>query len=641
MSTTQALNRKSRCAGGALAISLSIAAASTANAQQFTRNVGFGDSYVDTGTIVNLVGAPLTSYYPTGRFSGGTNFFDTTSSLLGIPQVNYALGGATTGTTGFNGLPNLGFTTEVGAFVAGGGRLSATDLVTISIGGNDARAYYQAGGTVAGAGASANTAAAQATAGINGLVGAGARTIVFTAGNVGLLPETAGYAANGLPNAIPVATAYSAAYNSAMQTSLAAVAAKGVRVEYVDQSLVLNAILANPSATTIRQTICSTACIGNPALASQYLFYFDGIHLTSAGFEILGKYVVNRLNAPLTFAATGQTGVSTVKGFASTMLGRADLFASQASVATSVAPGGSMNLGMGSSSEPAMALGAGGGAAASGKGLQAYILAKGGIDQTGATSINPSYSTISDGGTIGLEYKYSRSLMAGIALDYTNATSRLANAAGRTSVDAYQIGLYASYNPSNFFAQGVVSYGTQSYKNARAGVLLGDLTSTPSGNSAAAAAKVGYLFNTGALRVGPIAGLTYASSTTKAYTETGDAALALSVGKQTVEALVGSAGIQMRAPIAIAGQTLLPYLNLTAEQDFKGNGRSVQYSATSAPLIVNTFNIDDGSRKTYGRIAGGVSADVTSGTAVNLSLSQTFGQGTNSFNAVGGVAIRF
>jgi outer membrane lipase/esterase len=640
LTAAHASNRQTKRRHRALLAALSLAATTPVIAQQFTRNVGFGDSYVDTGTIVNLVGAPLTSYYPTGRFSGGTNFFDTTSSLLGIPQVNYALGGATSGTTGFNGLPNLGFTTEVAGFVGSGQRFSSTDLVTISIGGNDARGYYQTGGTLAGVGASATNAAAQATAGINALAGAGAKTIVFTAGNVGLLPETAAYGSG----AQTVATAYSAAYNSAMQTSLAAVAARGVRVEYIDQSLVLNAILANPAATTIRNTICSAACIGNPALASQYLFYFDGIHLTSAGFEVLGKYVVNRLNAPLTFAAVGQTGVSTVKGFASTMLGRADLFAAQASVATSVAPASTMNLGMGaSSSEPAMAVGMNSGAASSGKGLQAYILAKGGIDQAGATSINPSYSTISDGGTIGLEYKYSRALMAGIALDYTNATSRLANAAGRTSVDAYQLGLYAAYNPSNFFAQGLVSYGTQSYKNTRAGVLLGDVTSTPSGTSAAAAAKIGYLFDTysGALRIGPIAGLTYASSTTKAYTEAGDAALTLSVGKQTVEALVGSAGIQMRAPIRLAGQTLLPYLNLTAEQDFKGNGRSVQYSATSAPLIINTFNIDDRSHKTYGRIAAGVSADVTSNAALNLSLSQTFGQGANSFNAVGGISIRF
>src|SRR5713226_5535669 len=57
----------------------------------------FGDSYADTGNLIKIIGPQ--AIYPTGRFSGGTNFVDTTSSLLGIPQNNFAIGGATTGPT--------------------------------------------------------------------------------------------------------------------------------------------------------------------------------------------------------------------------------------------------------------------------------------------------------------------------------------------------------------------------------------------------------------------------------------------------------------------------------------------------------------------------------------------------------------
>ena len=58
----------------------------------------FGDSYADTGNLFKILGMPNPLQYPTGRFSGGTNFVDTTSSLLGIPQNNFAIGGAKTGT---------------------------------------------------------------------------------------------------------------------------------------------------------------------------------------------------------------------------------------------------------------------------------------------------------------------------------------------------------------------------------------------------------------------------------------------------------------------------------------------------------------------------------------------------------------
>src|SRR5450432_521078 len=74
----------------------------------FTTIQAFGDSYADTGNLIKAIG-PI-AIYPTGRFSGGTNFVDTTSSLLGIPQLNFAVGGAR---TAVGPIPNSGFTQQV------------------------------------------------------------------------------------------------------------------------------------------------------------------------------------------------------------------------------------------------------------------------------------------------------------------------------------------------------------------------------------------------------------------------------------------------------------------------------------------------------------------------------------------------
>src|SRR3978361_29615 len=84
----------------------------------FTTIQAFGDSYADTGNLIKIIGPQ--ALYPTGRFSGGTNFVDTTSSLLGIPQNNFAIGGATSGPTNVvaPGIP--GFTQEWQGFVASG-----------------------------------------------------------------------------------------------------------------------------------------------------------------------------------------------------------------------------------------------------------------------------------------------------------------------------------------------------------------------------------------------------------------------------------------------------------------------------------------------------------------------------------------
>ena len=144
---------KSRRFSRALACAslLSIAAMpSAASAQHISRIIVFGDSYADIGNALRLAGiSPVsTQVYTTGRFSGGSNYVDTLSNLLQVPQYNFAIGGASTTGNGTAGLP--GFPFEVQEFLAAGGTLgfpavsttlTRSDLVAVSIGGNDARYY--------------------------------------------------------------------------------------------------------------------------------------------------------------------------------------------------------------------------------------------------------------------------------------------------------------------------------------------------------------------------------------------------------------------------------------------------------------------------------------------------------------------
>ena len=98
------------------ATALGALGATPASAQQVDRIVVFGDSLADTGNALYLLlnspdvppelKAQLQALYPTGRFSGGTNYIDTLSDLLYAPVLNYAVGGAQTGPFNqFAGLP--------------------------------------------------------------------------------------------------------------------------------------------------------------------------------------------------------------------------------------------------------------------------------------------------------------------------------------------------------------------------------------------------------------------------------------------------------------------------------------------------------------------------------------------------------
>jgi len=270
-----------------------------------------------------------------------------------------------------------------------------------------------------------------------------------------------------------------------------------------------------------------------------------------------------------------------------------------------------------------------------------YMQGNGGISDRQANVASNGFNLDSVGGTIGVEYRISPNAFIGTAFDYSNPKANLFNNAGSTNANSYQLGLYGGWTNARFFAQGLATIGTQRYSNVRPGV-VDNIFSNPDGMSFVVAGKTGYLFDAGKVQVGPIGGLLYARARVNGYTEAGDPVLTLNVGPQTAEVLTGSVGFQVRAPFLVNGRTINPYLNLTAEDDFIGNGRLIQFGATSAPLIVNNWSVPNTSSQVYGRVAAGVVAPVWNNVAITANASRTIArQGGDDFFATGGLKISF
>lgn len=282
-----------------------------ASGQPVERIVAFGDSFADDGNIFELNGIRPPARYPQGRFSTGTNFIDTMGQELAVPVVNFALGGAVTGEG--RELRPPGLTPQVRAFLSGGGgpafppvsgRFEARDLVVISIGGNDARAYERrfgsspsgevAASAIAAAPADADASVANVAADLDRIEAAGARRVLLIGGDVGRLPEV-----KGGPLA-PIGTAFSARYNQGVQALLPRYRARGVDVRWLCLERIARAVEANPAAYGLASAgACPAACTGNPALAARYLFHADGVHLTEAGYRIVGRAAVAAMRAPV------------------------------------------------------------------------------------------------------------------------------------------------------------------------------------------------------------------------------------------------------------------------------------------------------------------------------------------------------
>jgi len=609
--------------------------ASGAHAQSFSSYVAFGDSYADTGNLEALLrqyGTPtqvnqFLAMYPTGRFSGGTNYVDDLAALYGLKPTNYAIGGATTGLAGYLGSSFSGLTTEMQQFALAGGTISPNALVTMNIGGNDARYYYQANGTLAGVPAAAAVSATNATNAINTMVAAGARTLVFSIGNVGTLPETVNYPTNQ----VAVGAAYSTTYNTLMQANLAPVAAKGVNVVWLDLNLVLARIQSNMSAFGFTSVACTLACVGNTALQNQNVFYADGIHLTSAGFQVMANYIASEIAAPQTLASAGNVGSQAAQGFAGTLLGRLDLVNGPSS-------GAGAPLSYAEDKTPE--------ALAKVKpGVQAspWSVFMQGVGATGSSSVTTTssgYSWSSLGGDFGVEYRVSPEIVFGGAFEYTRPQLSLSGGMGSTTVDSWQFGGFGGYTGRNIFLQGLVAAGRLGFTDSRQGV-LGNITASPSGSDFVGAFKAGYLFDIDATtRLGPIAGLTLAHVGVDAYSESGDPALTLAVDAQNVDTALGAIGAQARKSFATPAGRFDAFLNLTAEDNFSGGNRSVGYAQTDAPLIVDTLNLVSPSNRIFGRGAAGLSSSLTSRVSVTASVSRTVGQPGGDTTA-GSVGISF
>ena len=574
--------------------------AAPASAQQIDRIVAFGDSYADDDNFFQLAGIPIntTQVYTTGRFSGGTNYIDTLGEILQVPIDNFAIGGARAGMGNQNNPLTWGFTYEVDQFLNVGAQsavfpatstFAPGDLLAVSIGGNDARAYQLTGGTLAGAPAAALTAAGLATGNLNRLVAAGAPTISFLAGDTGRLPEIA-----GSPTGAAVRTSFSTTFNTALQGTLSGYAANGVTVHYLDLSRVLDNIAANPRAFGITNgLVCPTfpnpTCVAN---SSGYLFYGDALHLTSDGFDIVGRYIAAQLDAPLTMQGPSEAGMNVGQQFGRTLTARLDLSAPR---------DGDMP-----------------------EGLAAYIVGDAYSRTIDGSRGNQPFDSDTVGVTAGLEYGFGSGVV-GVAANYSKPKTDFETGAASVDSDSVQLGAYAGFGVGGAFVQGYAGYGWDSHDIERRGVVDG-MSASPDGNHWVAGAKAGYLMGVGAVRVGPVIGLDYARVRVDGYTEDGDSALALNVGSTRYNSLRGTIGAEIRGDLGGGGIQLRPYAALVAEKELSGGNRSVSFSQTSAPTIVNSFDFENVSRKIYGRGTVGASARIFSGISIDAGISMTAGK---------------
>lgn len=271
----------------------------------YSQIVAFGDSLSDNGNVFATTkdalgfGLPTAPYW-NGRFSNGPVAVEVMAQTLGISLVDYAFGGALTGTTNRAGVPGLpGIQNEVDQFTNGltaaGKTADASALYFLWGGAND---FFSATDKAA----ALAPAIANLTGQVSQLHGVGARDFF-----VPLMPDLANTAAAiaAGPQAQAQAHALSVLFNTNLAAALSGLqgSLSGATIRVFDP---------NPSLTMARDAILAAGgTAGQPCWTGNYTgsggtlcanpdlhVLWDGVHPTAVLHQAMGQAMAAAVPEP-------------------------------------------------------------------------------------------------------------------------------------------------------------------------------------------------------------------------------------------------------------------------------------------------------------------------------------------------------
>jgi outer membrane lipase/esterase len=622
-------------------------AATSANAQSFGNFYAFGDSLTDCCFLGRLTNRDAPNVADQVPLLIGASFTANTKNNLAIAGAETGQSNAAPFVDGLLGMPT-GFLPQVSRFEAEGLTISSRDIASIWIGTNDIAVsavaptpagFFQPLGPRPDVATLSNYMTGNVRAGIDTLVAGGLRNIILVSPYDLSLSRVFG-TSYGVADAttLQLASQYSIAYRN----QLATLYTPGVNTYFLDTLTLMNRVQADPSLygfthfTSTDSCSASASCSAAP-LAVQNTYVFNDVTHTTSGFDaLMSRYISNVINARDAFSAPGDLGSGAGLAFSGSLLDRLDA-QRRNNVPNPVNAQASMPVKASPLSVPLQP----------DSPFSVFVQATTAVtDRSGGPTTNgPSTSDLNaqyTGVTAGADYRVTRNLTVGGALNYLNTATDL-DGLSHTHVElnSYQGGAFASLSYPHFFFDGALTYGFNQVDTRRPGV-LDTIYGSPDGNTFTAAARTGYLFDISTLKAGPIAELSYANVRVGSYAERGDSLLTLGVNSQNFNGLTGGAGFQIRTTMPSFAGSFSPFINLTAEHDFLGGVRTITSFSTDAPLLLINTSGGAPMSNVYGKVAGGFDIDVGRGFSGLLTASSTFGRSYgNDYALNGGLKYQF
>jgi outer membrane autotransporter protein len=248
------------------------------------------------------------------------------------------------------------------------------------------------------------------------------------------------------------------------------------------------------------------------------------------------------------------------------------------------------------------------------------------------------YSFTSAGLTVGLDYRLTPNLAAGLLFGYTGSRAEVDDNGSRTKMDGYTFGAYGTWYRGRFYVDGQASCGWADYRNTRRIVFPGldrTASSNPGGSQLTLYGGTGYEIPAGRWTVVPNLSFQYIDLGIDSYTESGAGALDLNVDGQREQSLQGNFGGKLYYTWETPKSVIMPGISLAWGYEFMRGSRDItsRLAQGSSPFSIETVSPD----RNFLLAGAGVSMITRSGMSFHIGYDIQVGENKYAVQSINGV----
>ncbi len=258
------------------------------------------------------------------------------------------------------------------------------------------------------------------------------------------------------------------------------------------------------------------------------------------------------------------------------------------------------------------------GASADGGGWGLLLSPQYGKSKRPETEMENGFQSELKGLVVGLDYRFSDSLVLGAAAGHTKDEANFINEAGFLKTNSNSLNLYGTWVPTESgYIDGYLGAGKSDINNQRRvifGLLPpGTASGETSGNQIMAGLSAGYKADFGRINLGPFINLDYIKTTIDGHDESGTTGLELRYSERSIVSTTSSFGGQGSMAFGYDWGTLLPSIRLSAVHEYKSDSQQIGNQLVIAPTTPFLVATDDPDRN-YALIGLGIAAALNDGT---------------------------